>query len=97
MKNPYLYPLSFGSLSKPLEKNVWHKLQFIQTNSKLIGAVDGIIMVEFTDTGLTNNGPVYDFGRIAIRCMLRTKMLFRNLKVYNKKSIEVLKQIGSEN
>ena len=58
MKNPYKYPLSFGSLNKPVEKNIWHKLQFIQIGNKLIGAIDGIIMVEFTDDGFSNNGPV---------------------------------------
>jgi len=94
MKNPYLYPLSFGSLNKPVEKNTWHKLQFLQTGNKLIGAIDGITMVEFIDDGFSNNGPVYDFGRIAIRCMLRTKMLFRNLKVYNKKEIKTVKYLG---
>jgi hypothetical protein len=95
MKNPYKYPLSFGSLNKPVEKNIWHKLQFLQIGNKLIGAIDGIIMVEFTDDGFSNNGPVYDFGRIAIRCMVRTKMLFRNLKVFNKKEIETLKYFGA--
>lgn len=83
MKNPFLYPLSFGSLNTPVQKNVWHKLQFLQQGNKLTGAIDGVVMVAFTDDGFTNNGPVYDFGRIAIRCMLHTKMLFRNLKVYN--------------
>lgn len=94
MKNPYLYPLSFGSLDKPVEKNVWHKLQFLQIGNKLIGAVNGIIMVESEDDGFSNNGPAYNFGRISIRCMLRTKMLFRNLKVYNKKNIEVIKDLN---
>ncbi|MBC7722812.1 MAG: DUF1961 family protein [Pedobacter sp.] len=83
MKNPFLYPLSFGSLGTPVNHDVWHKLQFLQVGNKLVGAIDGTIMVEFTDDGFSNNGPVYDFGRIAIRCMLHSKLLFRNLKVYN--------------
>jgi len=85
MDNPhfFIYPLSFGAKSTPVEKNVWHKLQFLQIGNKLIGAIDGIIMVEFNDDGFTNNGPVYDFGRIAIRCMLRSKLLFRNIRVFN--------------
>ena len=83
MKNPFLYPLSFGSLNTPVQKDVWHKLQFLQVGNQLTGAIDGVIMVAFTDDGFSNNGPVYDFGRIAIRCMLHSKLLFRNLKVYN--------------
>ncbi|MBC7890543.1 MAG: DUF1961 family protein [Ferruginibacter sp.] len=88
MKNPFLQPLSFNALSTPVKKSVWHKLQFLQTGNKLLGAIDGIVMVEYTDNGFTNNGPVYDFCRIAIRCMLHSKMLFRNLKVYNKAKLK---------
>ena len=97
MKNPFLYPLSFGSLAAPVKHNVWHKLQFLQIDNKLVGAIDGTIMVEFTDNGFNNNGPVYDFGRIAIRCMLHSKLLFRNLKVYNQgkfKTEQVLNAAG---
>lgn len=93
MKNPFLYPLSFGSLNAPVKKEVWHKLQFLQIDNKLVGAIDGIIMVEFKDDGFSNNGPVYDFGRIAIRCMVHSKLLFRNLKVYNQskfKTVEII-------
>jgi hypothetical protein len=89
MKNPFLYPLSFSALTTPVEKNTWHKLQFLQIGNKLTGAIDGVIMVEFTDDGFTNNGPVYNYGRIAIRCMLHSKLLFRNLRVYNRNSLTV--------
>jgi len=89
VKNPFAYPLSFSALTTPVEKNVWHKLQFLQVGNKLTGAIDGKIMVEFTDDGFKNNGPVYDFGHIAIRCMLHSKMEFRNLKVYDRKPFAV--------
>ncbi|MBC7887356.1 MAG: DUF1961 family protein [Ferruginibacter sp.] len=95
MKNPFLYPLSFGSLNTPVKKEVWHKLQFLQINNKLAGAIDGIIMVEFEDDGFSNNGPVYDFGRIAIRCMLHSKLLFRNLKVYNQSKFKTIQIFNS--
>jgi hypothetical protein len=93
MKNPFLYPLSFSALTTPVEKNTWHKLQFLQIGNKLTGAIDGVIMVEFTDDGFTNNGPVYNYGRIAIRCMLHSKLLFRNLRVYNRASFTIEKLI----
>ena len=89
MKNPFLYPLSFSALETPVEKNVWHKLTFLQIGNHLTGAVDGIKMVEFTDNGFNNNGPVYNFGRIAIRCMLHSKLVFRNLRVYNHNDIKI--------
>jgi len=89
MKNPFAYPLSFSALTTPLEKDVWHKLQFLQIGNKLTGAIDGKIMVEFTDDGFTNNGPVYNFGHIAIRCMLHSKLQFRNLRVYDHSDFSV--------
>ncbi len=41
-------------------------------------------MVIAEDNANINNGPVLNSGYIAIRCMIRAKILFRNLKVYNK-------------
>ena len=84
VKNPFTFPMSYGCLDKPLEKNRWHKLQFLQIENKIVGAIDGIIMVAATDNGFSNHGSVYNFGHIAIRCMLHSKMLFRNLKIYNR-------------
>lgn len=90
IKNPFVKPIAFGCLDKQLEKNVWHKVQFLQTGGKLIGAINGIVVLEGEDNGFSNSGAVYDFGRIAIRCMLHTRMLFRNLKIYNKNEIETI-------
>ncbi len=83
-KNPYLYPLSFGCVDHLFEKDTWHKLQFLQRGDSLIGAIDGVVMVEAKDSALINNGAVYNYGHVAIRCMIRTKMMFRNLKIYNR-------------
>lgn len=91
MKNPFLYPLSFSALTIPVDHSKWHKLQFLQRGNRLIGAINGVITVEATDDGFTNNGPVYNFGRIAIRCMLHSKMLYRNLRVYNKAQVKTEK------
>lgn len=96
MKQPWNYPLAFTSGNAPLTKDTWHKLQFLQIDNELVGAIDGVIMFECTDDGFTNNGPVLDFGRIAIRCMLRSKMVFRNLKVYNKERIKTDKIIDGD-
>jgi hypothetical protein len=88
MKQPWNYPLAFSARDVPLSKDIWHKLQFRQIGNKIVGAIDGQIMFECTDDGFINNGPVLDFGRIAIRLMLHSKMVFRNLKVYNRSTFE---------
>ena len=36
-------------------------------------------------TARTNSGCILNYGHIAIRCMVHTAMVFRNLKVYNEK------------
>jgi hypothetical protein len=84
LKNPYQYPIGFGTLNHSLSHNEWHKLQLLQIGNKIIGAIDGKIIIQGEDNGFNNNGAVYNFGRIAIRCMIRSKMLFRNIKVYNR-------------
>ena len=96
MKQPWNYPLAFSTRNIPLAKNTWHKLQFLQIDNNLVGAIDGNIMFDCTDDGFTNNGPVLDFGRIAIRCMLRSKMIFRNLKVYTKEQVKTEQLIEGE-
>jgi hypothetical protein len=85
LKNPYQYPIGFGTLNHSLSLNEWHKLELLQIGDKITGAIDGKIIIKGVDNGFTNNGAVYDFGRIAIRCMVRSKIIFRNLKVYNRK------------
>jgi len=95
-KNPFGFALSFSALDKPVEYNKWNKLQFLQIGNKLVGAINGIVMVEFTDNSFINNGPVLNSGRIAIRCMLHSKMLFRNLKVYNCSNLNVVKTLNNK-
>jgi hypothetical protein len=96
MKQPWNYPLAFGARDAPLSIDTWHKLQFRQIGNKIVGAIDGKIMFECSDDGYINNGPVLDFGRIAIRLMLHSKMVFRNLKVYNRDNIKIEKHIDGQ-
>jgi hypothetical protein len=93
-KNPFGFALSFSALDKPVDYTKWNKLQFLQIGNKLIGAINGVVMVEYTDNSFINNGPVYNAGHIAIRCMLHSKMLFRNLKVYNRSQFSEVKKIN---
>jgi hypothetical protein len=95
VKNPFLYPVCYGAIDKPFKLNEWNKLQFRQIGNKLIGAINGVVMVEYADTATGNNGPVYNAGHIAIRCMIRSKILFRNLKVYNRSQVDEIRTLNN--
>lgn len=85
MKNPWIRPLGFQCLDRRMELGRWYRAQFIQEGNRLRALLDGKVMLDVTDDGFTNSGPVYHCGHFAIRCMKRTKMLFRDLKIYNRK------------
>lgn len=83
-KNPWGYPMGYSCQDKKLEINKWHKLQLLQEDNHIRCAIDGVLVLDITDNSFINNGPVLNCGRIAIRCMIRTKLLLRNFKVWNK-------------
>ncbi|MBC8127160.1 MAG: DUF1961 family protein [Gloeobacteraceae cyanobacterium ES-bin-144] len=84
-KNPFIFRNGFGSSPAPFAQNEWHKLQMLVVNGKVTGAIDGKVLLEFTDTSHTNTGAILNYGHISIRCMIHTSMVFRNLKVYTEK------------
>jgi hypothetical protein len=84
-KNPFSFRNSFKSADKPYEIDRWYKLQLLQIEGKILGAIDGKVMLEIDDNSRTNTGCILNYGHIAIRAMFHTKMLYRNLKVYNEK------------
>ena len=84
-KNPFAYRIGFGSAPAPFAINEWHKLQIVQIGGKIRGAIDGKILLEIDDNSRNNSGCILNYGHIAIRCMVHTKMVFRNLKVFTEK------------
>jgi hypothetical protein len=84
-KNPFAYRIGFGSAPAPFTINTWHKLQLVQIGGKVRGAIDGKILLEFEDNSRTNTGTILNYGHIAIRCMVHSALVFRNLKVYTEK------------
>jgi hypothetical protein len=84
LKNPWLCPLAFSCQEGLLELNTWHTLEFYQNAPEITGAIDGKIVLAATDSPITNNGPLLQSGRIALRCMIRTKMIFRDLEVWTR-------------
>jgi len=85
IKNPWITPLAYRRVLEPTEKNVWHRLEFLQQGERIRGALDGVLQFDVLDSGSRGNGPVYRHGHFAIRCMLRSHLRFRNLEVWNRK------------
>lgn len=81
-KNPFAYRIGFNSAPAPFANNEWHKLQLLQIDGKIRGAIDGKVLLEIDDSSRTNTGGILNYGHFAIRCMVHTKMVFRNLKIY---------------
>jgi hypothetical protein len=84
-KNPFAYRIGFGSSPERFAINEWHKLQLVQRGGKLLGAIDGKILLVIDDNSRTNTGGILNFGHIAIRCMVHSAVVYRNLKVYTDK------------
>ncbi len=86
IKNPWLFPMGYISGGENYKLNEWNKLQFIKKEQNIICIVNNEKIFETKDNPFINNGPDFNFGHVGIRCMVDTKMLFRNLKVHQKNS-----------
>ncbi|MCF7837716.1 MAG: YesU family protein [Candidatus Marinimicrobia bacterium] len=84
VKNPWMYPLAFGCGPARLAQGAWHRLRWIQEGPRLRGVLDGLTLFDVRDSARINCGPVYDFGRLALRCMWKTDLIFRNLRVWTR-------------
>ena len=85
MKNPWIRPLGYQCGSERRKLDTWYKAQFLQEGNRLRAMLNGKLILDITDNSFTNSGPVLGSGHFAIRCMKRTQMMFKNLKIYNKK------------
>lgn len=85
VKNPWGYPLAYQCLPKRLKQNEWHKIQVVQEGVRILGILDGMVVFDVEDRADSNNGPVLNSGHMAIRCMWKTRLRLRNLKVYNRR------------
>jgi hypothetical protein len=57
----------------------------MKTGNTISGYLDGKKIFEVEDTGFDNNGPVLNAGRVVLRQMYATSMLYRNFAIYQKK------------
>ncbi|MEI7728916.1 MAG: DUF1961 family protein [Verrucomicrobiota bacterium] len=85
IKNPWNWGLGTAALP-PIATNCWHTLLFVQEGAKLRCALDGRWVMEATDSPTMSTGPVFNSGRIGLRLMYRTRMRFRDLKVWNRQA-----------
>lgn len=85
LKNPWYKPMTFQMEPRRWELNRWYRLEFLQTGNRLRGSIDGIQVIDVTDSSFENNGPVFRHGHIALRCMMRTDLMFRNLHIRTRK------------
>ena len=84
LKNPWFKPMSFQMENRRWDLDRWYRFEFLQEGNRLRGAIDGVTVMDVMDNSFDNNGPVLRNGHIAIRCMMRTDMIFRNLRVLNR-------------
>ena len=84
LKNPWFKPVSFQCENRKWDIGRWYRLTYVQEEARIRGAMDDVTVMDATDNGFINSGPVLQNGRIALRCMMRTDMTFRNLNVWNR-------------
>jgi hypothetical protein len=82
-KNPWAKSLYVGC-TKRLEQNRWIKMRFMKTGNRISGYLDGKKIFDTVDSAFTNNGPVYNSGRVVLRQMYATSMMYRNFVIYQR-------------
>lgn len=83
-KQPWGRQLAYQCRNQHWEQNVWHRIQFVQEGQRIRGTIDGTLIFDVQDDPTIEGGPTFNCGHVAIRCMWKTRLLVRNLKIYNK-------------
>ncbi len=83
VKNPWQHPLAFAVRPR-LVQGAWHRLRFVKVGSRLHGAIDGQTVFDVQDEPWGGSGPVYNFGRLALRQMYHTTLRYRNFSVWTR-------------
>lgn len=59
-----------------------------------MGIIDGKVIFDVEDQADSNNGPILNSGHIAIRCMWKTRLRIRNLRVFNREpAYDVIQEV----
>lgn len=84
IKQPWQQPLAYHCGEAPLELGAWHKVQFVQEGNRLRGALNGVVVFDVTDGPGAFTGHHYTHGHLAIRCMIKTRNFYRNLRIWTR-------------
>ena len=93
-KQPWCKPMAYQCQPTRLAQNTWHKLQFVQEGVRLRGMINGLVVFDVEDNGHDGCGPVFRSGRLAIRCMFKTHLRIRNLRVCSRSTGETLQPLA---
>jgi hypothetical protein len=92
-KQPWGFQLAHQSQPRQWTHNEWHHIQLVQEGQRLRGTIDGVLIFDVIDSPDMQQGPTFNCGHIAIRCMWKTKMLVKDFKVYNKPIFEKIEEL----
>lgn len=81
-KNPRLCARAYQALPEWLPLNTWHTLRLIQDGRRFRGGINNDTIFDFTENPLDRSGGTYTFGHFSLRTMFKSKLLWRNLRIY---------------
>jgi hypothetical protein len=81
VKWPWEIVLAGGVAGEPFRFGEWNRIEYLQVDDHIQGAVNGEIVLDGRDEPYSGKGPVLRHGRFALRCMIRTDIRLRNLVV----------------
>ncbi len=82
-KNPWGKSIYIGCVPR-FDQNRWYKLGFIKKGNRLVGLLDGKVVFDYTENPKDNFGPSLNSGRVVLRQMYNTTMIYRNFVIYRK-------------
>ncbi|MFM2092187.1 MAG: hypothetical protein RLZZ127_2676 [Planctomycetota bacterium] len=88
LKNPWQLPLGFAIHGPRYEPGSWHRLDWLQEGDRIRCAIDGDVVIDARDRPDIGQGPVLSGGRFAIRCMTRTDIVIRDLRVRSRPHLD---------
>lgn len=85
IKAPWQRPLAYSCLEHPWELNTWYKVRFLQEGTRLRASINDRLVFDVQDEPFAYSGSHHHCGHFALRCMIKTKNRYRNLRVWNRK------------
>lgn len=83
-KGPHLAPVLDHNLADVPGVDQWHTLTIRREGERVRCAIDDRCLLDARDPPFTGTGPPYNVGRIAIRHMQKTRIRYRNLRVWTR-------------